>query len=174
MAKETKKAPTATKSASASNDAPVEGAIDITKLTPAQLAALQKQLKAKGAEIRSKKDERFLIIDTMLKEKDEAGTGFRHTTRDIMNALVKENLVDTTAPEYDKNEIKKIQARKQFLEKQTGKDGQLVHPKGTFGYKPSEHSGFSASPVTVVAWFTPENVAKLTEEQAAAVRSALA
>jgi hypothetical protein len=147
--------------------------IDITKLTPSQLAALQKQLKEKSKEVRSKKDERFNIIDTMLKEKDDAGN-FKHTTRDILANLVQENLVDTTDPEYVQREIKKIQARKQHLEKLTNEQGELVHPEGTFGYKPSEHVGFNLTPARVVEFFKDAaNVEKMSDEQKDAVREAL-
>ena len=143
--------------------APAE-AIDISKLTPEQLASLQKQLKAKKAESSGNSKERFVIIDGMLQQKDESG-GFKFTTRDIMNALVKENLITTNGSEDEQNEIKKIQARKQFLEKKRDEKGQLVYPEGTFGYKTSALAGFKLGATKVTEWFTPENVATLTPAQ---------
>lgn len=147
--------------------------LDITKLTPAQLAQLQAQLKAKSKVVGSKKELRFGTIDKMLKEKDEAG-GFRHTTREIFNALVAADCVDTTLPDHGKVEIKKIQARKQFLEKRTNEKGELIDPKGTYGYKASEAAGFTVTPAKVVLFFQDaDQVALLTGEQRAAVLEAL-
>jgi hypothetical protein len=148
------------------------GGVDLSKLTPEQLKAIQKQLKEARKETTGKKDERFLIIDTMLKEKDEDGGGFRHTTREIANKLAENNLVDKTDPDWAKNEIKKIQARKQFLEKSRDKAGALVHPEGTFGYKAS--GGFGLTSVGVTAWFNnAENVAKLSPADKAVIAKSL-
>lgn len=154
--------------------APVTG-IDLSTLTPEQLASLQKQIKAKKKEKSSKKDERFMIIDTMLAEKEEGSdTEFRHTTRDILNTLVKNDLVDTTEPGFDTVEIKKIQARKQFLEKKTDEKGELVHAKGSFGYKASG-GGFAVLTASRIAtWFTvPANVAQVTPTQVTAILAVL-
>jgi len=152
----------------------VPSGIDLSKLTPEQLASLQKQLKAKKKEKSGKKEERFHIIDTMLAEKEEGSDEFKHTTRDIMNALVKNDLVDTTEPDFDTVEIKKIQARKQFLEKKTDEKGNLVHPKGSFGYKASG-GGFGVLTASRIAtWFSvPANVAQLTPTQTAAILAVL-
>jgi hypothetical protein len=149
------------------------GGIDLAKLTPEQLQALQKQLKEKRKETVGKRDERFLIIDTMLKEKAEDGKGFRWTTRDICNRLAENNLVDQTEPKWDQNEIKKIQARKQHLEKLTNEKGALVHPKGTFGYKASAQ-GFNLTNTRIVEWFgKDENIESLTGDQRTTILKAL-
>lgn len=148
--------------------------IDLSKLTAEQLIQLQKQLKAKKKEVSGKKDERFNIIDTMLAEKDEDSGEHKWTTRDIVTKLAENNLIDTTAPDYYKNEIKKVQARKQFLEKQTDKEGKLVAQPGTYGYKPSSFSGFSLGPEKVVEFFQDENkVATLTGDQRNIILKAL-
>lgn len=148
----------------------VQSGIDITKLTPEQLKALRSQLKEVKKQTTGKKDERFKIIDDMLKEKTEDGKGFKHSTRDILNVLVKEKLVDTTVPDYDSAEIKKIQARKQFLEKKTDEKGNLVYPKNTFGYRPSDHAGFALKPSRITEWLADDdNVKLLSAEQKATI-----
>ena len=162
MAKETK----------TSEGAASEG-LDLSKLTPEQLQSLQKQLKERKANTTGKTKERFLIIDTMLAEKDDK-EGFKWTTRDIINKLAENNLVDQTVPKWDQIEIKKVQARKQHLEKLTDEKGKLVHPEGKFGYKASAGVGFAMTPVTVSNWFAKaENVAKLTGDQRNAIVKAL-
>lgn len=155
------------------SSAPVKDIIDISKLTPEQLAALQKQLKATKKVDSGKAKERFAIIDTMLQEKDEDNGGFKHTTRDILNRLVKEELIKPAGSEDEQNEIKKIQARKQFLEKKRDEKGELVYPDGTFGYKPSSALGFQMTAAKCVEWFTPEHVATMTDAQKDTVIRAL-
>lgn len=146
--------------------APIQGGVDISKLTPEQLLNLQKQLKARKAEKSGDKKERFAMIDSMLKVKEDGE--FKYTTRDILNNLIKNNLADPAAEASE--EIKKIQARKQHLEKLTDEKGNLVHPKGTFGYKQAA-VGFVMTPERIVAWFTKENVAKLNDAQRGSVRA---
>lgn len=162
------------KNSNAEADAPVPtSGIDLASLTPEQLQALQKQLKAKSKEQRGKHKERFAIIDTMLTEKDEEGN-FKHTTRDILNTLVQENLVNQSAEKWDQVEIKKIQARKQFLEKSRDKAGELIHPPGTYGYKASLLMGFGATAVTVEKFFeSEEKVKTLTSGQREKILAAL-
>jgi hypothetical protein len=140
-------------------------AVDIASLTPAQLKKLQEQLKERNKELKGKKDERFAIIDALLQEKDDDGN-FVHSTRDILGKLEEAGLVDNTAPNYDTNEIKKIQSRKQFLEKKRDEAGELVFPEGTFGYKASERVGFGMRAATVVKFFEDEEqLATLTDDQ---------
>lgn len=163
-------APAAQKTKAATPVAPIAGGVDISKLTPEQLANLQKQLKARKNETKGSKEERFKIIDGMLQDKVEGTNEFRFTTRDILNKLRENNLVDVTATDAD--EIKKIQARKQHLEKKTDEKGNLVHPEGTFGYKQSA-TGFIMTTDRIAAWFTEENVAKLTDAQRKAIAAAV-
>lgn len=159
------------------------GDIDLSKLTPEQLAALQKQLKLKKKETAGDTTERFNIIDALLKEKvvkgdekagEKAGE-FKYTTRDILNRLVDNNLIaDKSDPKWDQIEIKKIQARKQFLEKKRKKDGTLEHPEGTFGYRVSAGQGFSLTPVRIEAWFqNADNLKGLTLAQKASIAKAI-
>jgi hypothetical protein len=155
------------------SQAPKAGSvIDITKLTPAQLKEIQKQLKEKSKEVRSRKDERFAIIDTMLKEKNEDTGEFRWTTSDILETLVKNDLVNTSMPDYRQVELKKIQARKQFLEKRRDEKGELIDPPDTYGYKPSEFRGFGLNTDKVVDYCI-ENADKFTPEQREKVIQAL-
>lgn len=165
-----------TKSASSPSASPGQAAvetIDLSKLTPAQLAALQKQMKEKRKAAQGDSKERFAIIDTMLAEKNEDGS-FKHTTRDILLKLQQEKLVDESENDFGPREIKKIQARKQFLEKKRDEKGELVYPPNTFGYKASEHVGFGLTGARVVKFFTEEDGAsKLTDEQKKAVIAAL-
>jgi len=147
--------------------------INLDELSPEQLQALQKQMKARKQEVNSKRGERFGIIDGMLVERD-AENNFIHTTRDILNKLAENGLVDQTPEKWDQNEIKKIQARKQFLEKSTGKDGKLVHPEGTFGYKQSAGMGFVITPTRVETFFDDKDkVKQLTADQRRKILKAL-
>lgn len=142
-----------------------KGIIDISKLTPEQLASLQKQLKATKKAANSNNEERFKLMETMLREKDDED-GFIHTTRDILNALIAEKLVVATTTHDQQEEIKKIQARKQFLSKKRDEKGELVYPENTFGYKPSGLFGFKMNYEKMIEWLTiPENLATLTDEQ---------
>lgn len=161
--------------ATKASTAPADTGIDLSKLTPEQLRALQKQLKSnKSPALAEHKDERFNIIDTMLKEKNEDGS-FKWTTRQIFERLEENDLTDKADADSGKNEIKKIQARKQFLEKKRDKQGNLVYTPNTFGYKPAE-GGFGALRVdTVTNWFSNvDNVNKLTPDQKKAIAVALA
>lgn len=153
--------------------------IDLTKLNSAQLKALKDQLKEKSKEVVSERKQRFEIIDRMLQDKDEDGN-FVHTTREIAEALAEARLADTSKEDWHSEEIKKIQARKQFLEKKTDEKGELVYPENTFGYKKSATGGgglgFSASKVkleTIMAFFASDRVSELTEEQKATIAAKL-
>ena len=152
----------------------------MANLSASQLKELREQLKEKSKESVSVRKERFEIIDTMLQDKDEDET-FSHTTRDIADALNKANLADTSKGEdWYKEEIKKIQARKQFLEKKTDEKAELVHEKGTFGYKRTATGGggkgLSASKVkleTIVAFFEAGRGSELTGAQVAIITAKL-
>lgn len=151
----------------------VNTGVDLSKLTPEQLVALQKQLKAKKVEISGDRKKWVEIVDVMLQEKD--GTEHKHTTRDILNRLVSEKVIlDTTSKGWDTKEIKHIQARKQLLEKKTDEKGALVHPEGTFGYKASAGVGFLLTANRVAEWFkSADNIAKLTDAEKSVIKSAL-
>lgn len=166
-----------------SNSTTPAGGVDLSKLTPEQLAALQKQLKEVKKVSKDDHKKRFALIDEMLKTKftkeDKLGEGdkigdFKYTTREIVNALDADGLIkDKITENWDQIEIKKIQARKQHLEKATDKAGKLILPEGSVGYKPSAGVGFMLTPVRVVSWFTTDNIAKLTTEQRATVLKSL-
>ncbi len=167
--------PAAEATDSAEDTKPQVPVIDLTKLSSAQLKALKDQLKEKSKEVVSERKQRFEVIDRMLQEKDEDGN-FVHTTREIAEALAEARLTDTSAEDWHSEEIKKIQARKQFLEKKTDEKGELVYPEGTFGYKKSATGGgglgFSASKVkieTILAFFKSDRVSELSEEQKAEI-----
>ena len=176
MAKPTKTADAPGTPPSAASDqktktvAPIQGGVDISKLTAEQLLNLQKQLKARKSENKVGKKERFDLMDSMLSEKSEDTGEFRWTTRDIVTNLRKNNLCDPTSE--DSEEIKKVQARKQHLEKKTDEKGHLVYAPGTYGYKAAA-GGFIMTPDRIVAYLTPENVAKMTSGQRAAIASAV-
>jgi hypothetical protein len=145
--------------------------VDITKLDKAQLAALKAQLDQLS---KQKRDSRKLWADTvkqMLMDKDEAGA-FRNTTADIWSLLFRDGLesldpTTTTDQKQRDSVLKKIQAFKQKLEKETDETGNLVHAEGTFGYKATATAlqPRQYKPENVVAWFAnPENVNALTAE----------
>jgi hypothetical protein len=153
--------------------------IDLANLSASQLKELREQLKEKSKESVSVRKERFEIIDSMLQVKD--GDEFVHTTREIADALNDANLADTSKGEdWYKEEIKKIQARKQFLEKKTDEKANLVYEAGTFGYKRTATGGggkgLSASKVkleTIVAFFEADRGSELNGAQLAVITAKL-
>lgn len=165
---------------------PAENVLDVTQLTPAQLKALQKQLSEHKAAASSNREERNNVIYEMITEKDENGE-FVNTTRDIAKTLADNGLCEfLTSENFDsedmkeevQKEIRKIQARKQLLEKKTDEKGELVYPEGTFGYKSGGvgNSTLSASKVkveTIVAFFTQGRATELTDEQSQAILEAV-
>ena len=116
--------------------------IDITQLTSEQLAAIQAQLKEAAKARKAERGSRMSIIEDMLRAKDEHGS-FVYSTRDIAMALSEQGLGLSEDELEDKDamaqEIRRIQAKKQHLERLTDKAGNLVHAEGTFGYKPSHN-----------------------------------
>ena len=167
-----------------SNEAPV---LDITKLSSEQLAAIQKQLQERNKAQSANRGERSEIMVAMLKEKDENGE-FINTTRDIAfklaenglcAILTKDNFNDEAMKAEVEKEIRKVQAKKQQLEKATNEKGELVHPEGTFGYKSSPKggaanlSGKAVKAETVVGFFESGRVSELTKEQIALIKKSL-
>lgn len=165
----------------------VDSPLDITKLSAAQIAALQKQLSERTKQSATQRTERAQIMKDMLGEKDDKGE-FMHTTRDIARVLAKqglcailtaENFASDDMKEEVEKEIRKVQAKKQSLEKATNEKGNLVHAAGSFGYKTSAGGAGSAlsatkvKPDTIVAFFTAERVGELTAEQVASIQKAL-
>ena len=120
-------------------------AIDITKLTTEQLAALRKALKANSSVTDHKQWN--TVVDAMLQGQD--ATGFKHTTGDILAAVVAKKLMPKP---MDKNQramaIKRIQTRKQLLEKKVDETGKKLFK---VGYKPSEN-GLTMGLDRVLAW----------------------
>lgn len=148
--------------------------IDITELTSEQLAAVQAQLKAQAKARKEQRGTRMDLIVQMLKDKDDNGA-FKHTTRDIAMALHEAGVGLTESELEDKKEmeqeIRRIQAKKQQMEKARDKAGELIHPEGTFGYKPSHNfssgTGMAAGKVRVetVMEFMRTRFSELTEDQ---------
>jgi hypothetical protein len=139
--------------------------INVSDLTPAQLKAIKAQLKAQAKANGAQLEERRTIIDAMLQEQDD--TGFKHTTADILAALQEAQLVETTLAKEDRAEwLKKIQTRKQDLEKKPEYAGKV-------GYKASGH-GFTLTPDRIVDWLMDEvNAAKLTAADRKAIIKAM-
>lgn len=140
--------------------------INIATLTPEQLVALTQQLKAKAKQERKanagNRDAWKSLVDSMLQEKD--GTAFKHTTADMLAALQAKSLVASNlTPDQRAEELKKIQTRKQKLEKMRNDDGTLKYAKGTFGYKASPHVVGPLTLERVLAWIAanPEHKAAI-------------
>lgn len=150
-----------------------EQTIDLSKLTDEQMTQIRAQLKAQRATLADGRAERYTIIDRMLVEKDD--TGFKNTTADIRAALVTAKLIPAHQqnPEDMKEWLKKIQTRKQHLEKETNDDGTLKYAKGTFGYKLSA-GGFTLTPDRVIDWLMDEgNLARLSAADRKAILKAV-
>lgn len=148
--------------------------ISIDQLSSEQLAALQAQLKEQSKARAANRAERMSIIEQMLQDKDDHGE-FKHTTTDIATRLSEAGLgltADELAdPKLRDKELRRIQAKKQQLEKAKDKAGQLIHPEGTFGYKPSHTfsngTGMAAGrikPETVME-FLRTRFSELSEDQ---------
>lgn len=150
--------------------------MNIAELTAEQLTAIQAQLKAQASERLKEqaktKDARYAIVDSMLATKLEAG-GFMYTTSDILLKLQEQKLVGELSKEDRAEYLKKIQTRKQNLEKLRDKTGTLVHAPGKFGYKPSA-GGFTINADRVIDWLMEdENVATLSAADRKAILKAL-
>lgn len=114
----------------------MEATLDITKLTPVQLQALTKQMTAMRKAKSGDAGKRNKVIDAMLQEKN--GTEFKHTTGDILGKLQSENIVSKSLTSDERaGELKKIQTRKQLLDKKP-------EFKGKVGYKVSA-AGFAVT-----------------------------
>lgn len=156
--------------------------IDINTLDAATLVALQKQLKALAKAKSGDRAKRNEIIDTMIATRATEGDGFEFTTREIATRLSEAGVGIDASLLGDKEEmaqeIRRIQARKQLLEKATDKKGELVHPKGSFGYRSSGGvgAGLAATkvkPDTVLAFFEAGRASELTKEQVDAIKAAI-
>lgn len=155
--------------------------LDITELTSDQLAAIQAQLKDQAKQKRQVRGKRMELIEAMLQAKDEDGA-FIHTTRDIATELSKQGLGLMEQELQDKvlidKELRKIQAKKQHLEKLTDEKGELVHPEGTFGYKSSGglgsvNMGAAKVKVETIVEFMKTRASELSAEQVAEIRKCL-
>ena len=147
--------------------------INITSLTPEQLKQVKAQLNAQRKQLSGGRDARYAIIDRMLQERD--GESFRHTTTDILTALQDAKLVDATLAKDNRAEwLKKIQTRKQSLQKLANEDGTLVHAEGTLGYKPSAGGIGALNADRIIDWLMDEaNLAKLTPADRKAILKAV-
>jgi len=154
--------------------------IDINKLSKAQLKNLNAQITALAADRKQDRAVWTSTVKDMLLEKDESGSHV-HTTVDIWGVLFKDgvetlNPVDVPPGKQRDSVLKKIQAYKQSLSKATNKEGVLLHPEGSLGYKATESSltPRSYSPEKVAEWFkNAENVAGLSSEQKKAILASL-
>lgn len=146
-------------------------AIDLSQLTPDQITKLAKQLKEARKADKVDHDSWVKIVDTALHERE--GDGFRWTTGDILSQLQAKGLAKPTLDtEQRQSEIKKIQTRKQLLEKKRDDKGNLVH---TVGYKASSNSFGPMDASKIVAWLSvPANVELVSVGQADAITKALA
>jgi predicted transcriptional regulator len=139
--------------------------INVSELTAAQLKAIKAQLKAQAKANGAQLEQRRAIIDRMLQETDDSG--FKHTTSDILAALQSAGLVEAAPSKEDRAEwLKKIQTRKQDLERKPEYAGKV-------GYKASAH-GFTLTPDRIVDWLMDEaNTSKLTAADRKAIIKAM-
>lgn len=142
-------------------------AIKLSDLTGEQIVALRKQMRAEAKANGQTLEARNTLLDRMLQERD--GVEFQHTTSDILVALQTAKLAPATLDKADRAEwIKKIQTRKQLMEK---KDGNA----GKFGYKASSHSFGALTGDKIVVWLSnKDNVKLLSREDVAAIKRVLA
>lgn len=147
--------------------------IDLSKLNDKEIMALRKQLLNANRMDKSELEKRNTVIDGMLQVKENGE--FKWTTRDILNELIKSKVVKADISKADQGEwLKKIQTRKQLLEKQTNEDGSLKHKPGTFGYKFSGVFGNILTSDRIVDWMLDDdNVKKLSPADKAAILKAL-
>jgi hypothetical protein len=148
-------------------------AFDLASLTPAQLATLQHQLHDKTKADRGDRTQWNTLVDSMLQEKVDGS--FAHTTGDILAALQAKGVTKPT-PEKEgyATEIKRIQTRKQLLEKQRDKAGHLLKPEGTYGYKASANSFGPMNKAKILAWLAvAANIETLTPAEATVITASV-
>lgn len=121
--------------------------ISLDQLTPEQIATLKSLVKTEAKAARPDRKTWNPIVDAMLQERE--GDGFRWTTAQILERLQQEKVVKPSlaTPERE-SEIKKIQTRKQLLERKRDRDGKLLF---TVGYKPSAN-GVTITLDRVLLW----------------------
>lgn len=141
-------------------------AVDLSTLTPEALLALQKQLKALKKADAIDHDKWKAVVDELLHEKE--GDGFKWTTSDILAAVQAKGVVKATLTVQERQEhIKRIQTRKQVLEKQRDDKGNLVH---SVGYKQSANSFGPLDITKILAWMAnPANMETVSVKQAEAI-----
>lgn len=141
--------------------------ISLSDLTPTQLKELHAQLKAQRKQSSGNRKEWQKTVDSMLQERE--GDGFKHTTATILDTLISKNLVPASAER--KAEIKKIQTRKQLLEKKLDKDGK---PLFSVGYKPSATAFGPMSVEKVLTWIltaSKDDIARIASVVAPAAKT---
>lgn len=145
--------------------------VDISTLTSEQLKALRSSLLKLNKTDKSVLDKRNSIIDSMLQVKDADGS-FKWTTTDIVAKLQEAKVVPATILKGDRQEwLKKVQTRKQLLERQTNEDGTLKHKPGTFGYKSSGTFGNVLTAERVTDWIIENSETLSATEKAAILKS---
>lgn len=151
-------------------DIPAPASIDLNALTPEQLLKLTKQLAERRKADKGDHKQWVIIVDAMLRERD--GEGFKYTTSDILAATVAKGIVPASADRPI--QLKRIQTRKQLLEKQRDDKGNLVN-EGKVGYKASANSFGVLDGAKIVAWLSvTANTELLTVAQATAISNAVA
>lgn len=150
---------------------PTTPTVDLALLTTEQITKLQAQLKAAQKADRGDHKVWVEIVDAMLKERD--GEGFKHTTSDILSALQAKAVVSSTINDDSrKMHLKRIQTRKQLLEKQTDKAGNAPL-KGKVGYKPSTNAFGPLNCDKVIIWLE-SNPEAITVAQAESITKLIA
>lgn len=145
--------------------------VDLAQLTPAQILQLTKQLREARKHDLGDHETWLTVVDPMLHETE--GEGFRYTTSDILAAVQAKGVVPMQISSDTRiMQIKRIQTRKQLLEKKRGEDGKPLHK---VGYKPSANSFGPLDAVKIVAWLdVPANLESVTVAQAEAIAKAIA
>lgn len=110
-----------------------QATISLDQLTPEQLAQLKTAMRADRKARMGDRKPWNAIVDVMLQERE--GDGFKHTTADILAKLQAQKQESASLSTADRIiVIKKIQTRKQLLEKKRDESGKLLYQ---VGYKPS-------------------------------------
>lgn len=130
--------------------------INLAQLTPEQIKQIMSQARVQRVAASGKPADRNAVIDAMLQARD--GDNWKHTTADILDALIAKSIVSATADRPA--ELKRIQTRKQLLVKKPGNETKYGYIKTPFG--------FTLTAERVIAW-----LAEASDEDKKTVRKAL-